>query len=505
MAGDGYELHVYAVYTTDAEMEGQITSGNIPAGLHAATGTFQVWRQVDMLKRWLLRTTSPAAVPIDLAPVQAKFEHYHVKLTAPAVVHRARGKWYAKLRKVCQGTLGPPLPEHIREAIDPTLRTHLVPTRSYDDWLARMTHLHGVGNALYTWAENVPNYTDLSGNPVGSSWETYDGNSGLTPLMRPWPLAEDPEDHTDRGTGIVVIEFLDVGQNVTLTFESGGRLSHRVDDLTQTQKDGLKNAISNAICTDLETNFGHGYVISSYQHPRATSRLDHRPLRYRLCGRFVERRHRDRFANVRAALQEAMTALFRDSSKSNYEGTILKLGWVFIVFDTVMSELLDAEFGAAKGMVALQVQDLSNAQTPAGKAFYANAAGDRALAACLATPAHQRTLEHEIGHAMFLNHTYHSQAPSDPNFFHQSTQPSNGACIMHFQPTNGCNDACMFCGFCQARLSGWSTLTVDPVADTAAAPRTLYYNADYNQHPGAPGGNVPHPITLGVDHDTDLV
>lgn len=505
MAGDGYELHVYAAYTSDAELENQVTPGNMPAGLHAATGTFQVWRQVDVLKHWVVRTTSPRAAPVNVAAIEAKFAHYHVKLARPARHTRKRGTWFATLTQVCNGALGPPLPEHIREAIDPTQRGHLITTKTYDQWLTRMTALHGVGNALYTWAENVPNYVDLSGNTVWSSWESSDGNNGMTPLMRPWPLQEDPVDRTDQGTGTVVVEFLDVNQSVPLTFDAPGSLSHRGSAVTPAQENTLRNAVSNAICTDLETNFGHPYVLVSYQHPRCPSRLDHRPLRYRLRGRAGSQRHDDRLANVRAALERARDAAFKESSKSTYEQSILRLGWVFIVFDTVMDAQLTAQFGARSGIVVVQLQDLSNGVLPAGKAFYANAAGDRALAACLATPAQQRTLEHEFGHALFLNHTYLTQPVADPNFFHQTPEPTVGPCIMHVGPTAGCTDACVFCGFCQARLSGWSALTVDPATDTTAPPRTLYYDANYNQHPGAPGGPVPHPTTIGAHHNPAVV
>jgi hypothetical protein len=467
------------------------------------TGTFQVWRQLDVLKRWLLRTTSPPATAIDLAPVQAKFEHYHIKLTAPANPVDALGNWFATLAGVCNGTQGAPLPDHIREAFDPAGATHLVCARTYADWLTRMQLVHGTGNALYTWAENVPNYTDPSGNMVWSSWENSSGNNGMTPLMRPFPLTEDPEDHTDRGDGTVVVEFLDVAQSVTLIFDAP-RVGNRPTAVTAAHRNQLKSAVAQALSQDLGGNLGATYNRVSYQHPRCPSRHLHRPLRYRLSGRATAGRHHTRFANVRAALGDAVEAVFYERSEGTYADN-LRYGLVFILFNTVMDAMLTAEFGAAGGLVAIQVQDVANVHTPAGKAFYANAAGNRALAACFADPAQQRTLEHEIGHALFLNHTYHSQATSDPNFFHQKAHPSTGECLLNYQPTNNCTDACMFCGFCQARLSGWSVLTVDPTNDTTAAPRTIYYDPDYNQDPGAPPGAVPHPVTPATDHDTDLV
>lgn len=504
MAGDGYALHVYAVYTSDAEMQNQITPANIPARLHAETGTFQVWRQLDVLKRWLLRTTSPPAVPIDLAPVQAKFKRYHIKLTAPANPVDALGAWFATLANVCNGVGVAPLPEHIREAFDPTQQGHLITTRTYAQWRARMEALHGTGNALYTWAETLNNYVDPSGNLVWSSWELNDGNNGMTMLMRPWPLVEDPLDPTDQGAGVVVVYFPDVNQSVTLTFDAPGRLSHRAHTVTGAQKTALKAAVGRAISQDLGGNFNGTFNRVSYQHPNCPHHANHRPLRFQLRSRVTTQRHNDRIANVRLALAEAMETEFYDSSMGNYN-TYLGYGLVFIVFNAVVDAMNTAEFGAAGGLVALQVQNVSNVHTPAGKAFYANATGERALAACLATPAQQRTMEHEIAHALFLNHTYHSQPTSDPNFFHQKTDPSTGQCLLHYQPTNGCTDACMFCGFCQARLSGWSVLTVDPATDLTAAPRTLYYDPDYNQDPGAPPGAVPHPVTPATDHDTDLV
>ena len=505
MVGDGYELHCYLAYDTDDAMENEITPDSVPEGLHTASGTFQIWRQMEILKHWRLRTTSATGTIIDLDAVQEKFKKYYIDLRIPDDHLDNIDHWFDNLEGIVTGNK---LPDYIREAIDLQSREQLVPVKSYEDWRTRMEELHGTGEALYSWAENVPNMIGQSGNPVWFSWESRQGNNGLTPLMRPWPLHEYTSvDKTDLGAGKVEIVFPfagDRGQSIELEFTKQGRSINRGDTLTDGMRNQIKPFLKNVISYTLE-RLGHPFRVVSYRHPRAPSRDDHTRLLYQLKGRSTKGRHRRRFENIRAALPELIEDACFDESKSNFTNRNIRNGWVFIVFDEVINTMLDEEFGRNGGIVAIQATDLSNYQVPAGKAFYASQGGNRALAACLKANPHQRTAEHEIGHALFLNHTYHSQWQADPNFYHQKEKPSTGNCIMHYMPTNGCSDDCLFCGFCIARLWGWSVQKANPITGNTANPRTLYYHEDYNKKPGAPQAPIPHPRIGGEQHATGLV
>jgi len=502
MSGDGYELHVYMAYTSDVELETQVTPGNVPAAVHAATGTFQSWRELAILKHWRMKTTSPVGTLLDLNAVRTKFKRYYINLKIPPNHSEALGTWFNQLQAVCTGNT---LPDHIREAIDHTKRDVLIHFKPYDTWLARMRALHGPGDhALHTWANNVPNFIDHAGNPVQSSWEIMGGNNGVTPLMRPWPLNL-ARLTSDQGPGVVVVRFQPTNRPVVdLRMEFAERIiGHNVDSLTSTMTRTLGEALVNAMDAHIR-GIGEGNICS-YQHPRAPLHAQHAALPIELRGRTERSRHRERMDNIERALEAATQAFFHERSAGVYADPIARLGWGFIVFNETIDAALTAEFQARGGVVAIQATDLSNMRLPAGKAFYANAAGDRALAACLAPNPAQQTFEHEIGHALFLNHTYASQAISDPNFFHTKVSPSNGACIMYVTPSSHCTANCQFCGFCLVRLWGWSALTFDPVAQTTRAPRTLWYDPDYNQNPGAPGPVPPLPTDALQLHPVDLV
>jgi hypothetical protein len=66
-------------------------------------------------------------------------------------------------------------------------------------------------------------------------------------------------------------------------------------------------------------------------------------------------------------------------------------------------------------------------------------------------------------------------------------------CIMHFQPTNSCDDTDLFCGFCILKICGWSFLQTDAAgAVNPANIRTLWYDSAYNSDPTV-GAVVPPP------------
>jgi hypothetical protein len=160
---------------------------------------------------------------------------------------------------------------------------------------------------------------------------------------------------------------------------------------------------------------------------------------------------------------------------------------------------LNAILPNRSGLAVVQMTKLCNTRHPNGKAFYSTQMGgahgleDRAVAATLALDPSQRTFEHEIRHALFLSHTFQIQEESDPNFLHQHPLPTGGVknCIMHYQPTNYCDDGDFFFGFCILKLWGWSFLqtdAADAAMNLAATPtRTIWYNSSYNQEPRQAG------------------
>ena len=97
MAGDGYELHVYVAYDTDHEMATSACATTMPAGLHKQTGTFRIWKQIDFVKNWRMKTTSPDGTLVDLNAIQTKFKDYYIHLKLPGAVDRDLTQWWASL------------------------------------------------------------------------------------------------------------------------------------------------------------------------------------------------------------------------------------------------------------------------------------------------------------------------------------------------------------------------------------------------------------------------
>ena len=587
MAGDGYELNVYLAYDTDAEME-TATPANIAAGLHKATGTFQIWRELAIIKHWRMKTNrvnlmgnitnagnatvtvtaagmpnSPKVIAVaaalndtgndvadkirialnadpdvsgfftvggegsqiqltpnvagndptmsitinngtcaglipaasdgallNLAATQTKFARYFIKLTVPAVVDHNLGNWFPALQNAVAGIPppAPPLDDFIRAAVDPTKQGHLIHLIDYDSWYNNMLLAHGGSDAaLANWANTVTNGLDGGGQPRLHGWEYMQGGNGMQPIVKPWALAF-PANDVLTIDGTVRVSFpncLPVVPPLDILFEKKGGLSvKRETTLSAAQRSQLKTKLSDALRVHRASRGENNFV--SYGRGAHA----HVPMIVQLGGLQNDQRRRDRLANVRQAIEELNWELSKESGKSGYENTNAKLGWGFLVFDAAVDNVL----GAQEGIVALQATDLSNMNLPTGKAFYANAAGNRAVAATLVPNPAQQTFEHEIGHALFLCHTYATQETSDPNYLHQKNYPTAGSCIMHVTPSSGCNATNLFCGFCLVRLWGWSFQKTDAAgAILLPVTRTLWYDSDYNQDPGSPAPIPPHP------------
>lgn len=505
MGGDGYEVNVYLAYDTDHEMETSAAPGTMPAGLHKNTGIFQIWREMDIIKHWRLKTTSQDGAILQLALSKTKFEKYFIKINIPNAVDYDIGTWFASLQNVCNGIAppNPPLPDYIRAAVNPALRSHLVPIVDYKDWYSKMLTAHGPDDAtLANWANGINNPLDALGQPRYAGWELETGGNGNQPVRMPWDLNFLPDiNNVDEGT--VTISFPDclerhpVNPNdkgiasFDIVFEKAGIRRLAKTSLTANMRQQLKGKLKEAY--EIHARRTGDTSLPSYQR----GKVPHTPLRIQLQGFNTNTRGTDRLDNVRAALEELKWELFKNMGNNTYEQNNVKYCWSPLVFESVIDNLV----GNQAGILALQITDISNNTMPKGKAFYANAAGDRAFAATMEPDPAQQTFEHEIGHALFLGHTYHSQLPSDPNFLHQKNSPTAGACIMHYSPSTSCGANNLFCGFCIVRMWGWSFQKIDPATGTFAIPasRTLWYDSAYNKDPGSPGGIPPHPTDKGTN------
>lgn len=482
MAGDGYQLHVYLAYDTDAEMQGA-DPATFDAKIHAKTGTFQVWRQLTITDNWRLGTGTPSAL-IDLAAVQTKFKRYFIRLDLPHGTDTANDRWFNALQVVCSDPQK--LFPWIAASLDLNRRDKLIQFRPYDEWYRELLQQFGNGDegTLLTWADNQQNGVDQFGNPRGYVWEVESGK-GNSPVKRPWPAAFAPDDSTP-GTGVIKLSFpnLPVADHdvefASTPFTFGQR--HAAEVSTE-ERQKLKVKLDEAL-RKYHTALGETPICS---YGRGKFPHLHVGLPVRLTGQFDTLRRRQRATALRELITALLAEISYESGKATYEG-MPKYGWIAWAFDAALEEL----FANTDGIVAIQVTDVSDASAPSGKAFYSGNQRRRAAAVTLSPDPKQATFEHEIGHALFLNHTYGSEESHDPHFTHQAGTTA-GACVMNKAPSTSCNAACIFCGFCLVRLWGWSYRKVDLQTGAPGDVRTIWYDASYNKFPGAPGAVPRHP------------
>jgi hypothetical protein len=331
------------------------------------------------------------------------------------------------------------------------------------------------------------NGNDPSGAPRLHMWHQLFTELGNQPIQQPWPFTFDPDGQLANPLEIR-IEFPAIGttnHDTTLTFASN-------NDVTQLPNGvSLDNSIHNVICSHNDANIDHRYEHVSYQG--GVNHANHTPVRVKVSGPNTPNGLL-RIAMVKTKLAEAAERVAEERGRIMYDGSNTGQGWVY----EVASNVIGALHPGRTGLVALQITELSNTYFVAGKAVYASqvAGGpeDLAIAATLVRDPLRRTFEHEVGHAMFLNHTHQSQEPSDPNFLHQNPLPGGMKnCIMHYAPTNSCDETDFFCAFCILKLWAWSFLETNPAGVVQPAHnRTIWYRSDYNQHPGVgPGPGIP--------------
>ncbi len=113
-----------------------------------------------------------------------------------------------------------------------------------------------------------------------------------------------------------------------------------------------------------------------------------------------------------------------------------------------------------------------------------------------------KTVPHEVGHNMFLNHPRTLLAAADPHDVHQEGGPW---CMMGY----GFKEKRAYCGFCAFRLRGWSMYHVNPATGLAdPTVQTLWPVAAQNRQripdpPPLPPPDWMNALPRGCAHPTD--
>ncbi len=501
MAGDGYELHVYLAYDTDRMMQQEAKENTMPVGLHKKTGTFQIWRELNISTHWRLKSeSSNRGRLLDLVATKTKFAKYYIKLNLPPMPRYDVEPWFKALKEVWNETQ---LDSYIRLAMNPDDRSSLVSFIPYSEWFDKMVEIKGSKEALFNWANQQDNGLDAQGQPRRSSWDVGTGGSGMQPILKPWDLSFSENLNFDE-EGKVKIYLPQLETSIVIEFSKNFSINRRTD-ITPENRNILKNFMRNSLDTFAKSLGEKG--MGSYGRGKAPE--NHVALQIKLYGMLNEGRQQSRLSNIRTAIEKIVPELAYEVGKDTYENTSAGYSWAFLAFDLTLNKLVKGNNNTdLEGIAALQVTDVTNVKAPTGKAFFANAAGNRAFATTLDKDPKQVTFEHEIGHAMFLNHTHYSSYPhvgrkfssdNDPLCLHQGpeTAAKPETCIMHRTPSSSCADTSLFCGFCILRLWGWSFQKINNDGSINQAERTIWYDSAYNQNPNNLIGMPLHPVEMG--------
>jgi hypothetical protein len=491
MAGDGYVLRAFFCAAADGNMKAEVDQG-YPRPLSATTGVFRVFRYVDT--RRVLIHGATAAAPLALAGLIDRWEKHFVHLRYGGVDLNWSAQWFTALTQAVGGASvpggRPALPDWLRAAIDPAGRAHLVTFRSYADWRTAMEMARGTGAPLYTWSDAVPGRNDANGIPVPGWWvNAAAGNA--TPLRRPWALNYVMPINAAANEGQIDVN-LSVNANGavrTRNFQIAfpqGVMSHRSTDVPP----GAVTTINTEVLGLLRAIAGQYNSLPHYRPGAGYS-----PIDVTFAAATGNARRAARIQNVRDALEQALDTATRALDAETYENAV-RFAWAFEVLDVVV-DVMTQVAPLPPGFTLLQLRDHINFMGgPIGKSFNARAGGTSATPGTLADIPAVETLEHEIGHAMFLNHHYVPADPNDPRRLHQRIPELGGrSCMMHYMPSTRAG-WCDFCGLCTLRLRGWSLYTTNAAGVPNGASRALWYHADHNN--GTNAGVPPDPANAPV-------
>jgi hypothetical protein len=486
MAGDAYRLNVYFVAGTDDEaVEGAKDPESYPRALLVESGAFEVWHEVEVLKYIVIG--QPKA--LDLEKVQRDLAAAFMRLDFDAS-KRVDGskKMREAIARMCNGDLRARLPLYVRCAMPTTPPAsdseNILEFVRYSEFRKAFVAEAGGEELAFTLAKRIENPKTLNGEEK-FDWIT---RGGKQPINRAWPI-----DHTNEVTedlqGEVVVELQDhFGRTHThrVTFEPDKRVI-RAKNLEVSLED--KVALANL-------------YYKCHEDPKTNLQVDydpdtHRPLVATLKGKTTKEGNETRLKNIRKTLDDIVIELnygYNDADRGTGcypslqgEGAAKFVGgepkrnadaykksagyeWPWVAYQlAVETEYPSSSAGIY--IVHFGAMSYSNFKGPKGKAMYAFAEGKRTII-CLNTESVFPTFEHELGHVKCLNHTYTSQAASDPLELHQGTTIMSGevevpvaaACTMKAM---NCTDFEYFCGLCLLRLRGWSIYKVtDPKTGT---------------------------------------
>lgn len=460
MGGDGYELHVQLGFGDDIAV---IAATAEPAsarthGAHAASGRFQVWREVTINRFVALGPTANTMPPEVLAD---KFDLAYLTFrhTYGAVEHLQLNdpKWVDAIKAVRDDANA--LPEYIRWAIDATPDA-LKPVKlfDYNGWKRNVKTKLG----LATDASTDQQFFDWAGRQVpGRDWRgvAHPGVWGhgfgyqpaaVTPLEG-IEFVTDAQPKTEGAKpGEVKIELVcNKHTTCTLTFPNP-KIGHRAVKLSTAQKAQIDTFIDDA---GKQSHF-----------------KERKKIRVRIIAEWGgSDRQTTRFNNVKTALTDSFNArklriadTFSQENNSCYKNSCA-YGWQYEIVEAAVRKGFkqDDEEG-------LTVLHSAWKGPPNGKSKASAVTDDASKTAAWGLVANYvddkfSTLVHEIGHALLLNHT--TDRPGDPREL--SLQAMTGG---SFMKATGSSDANNLCGFHQLRLRGWSVYKVGADGNVLPAP-----------------------------------
>lgn len=468
MPGDGYELHAFPVAGTDPYVIANADSAENPlSSFHAKSGIFRVWRWVD-LSAYLRAGTNalpgaPDAFPLPVIRDSLKGGYAFLN-TAGVVPANVTANFRLQLANVVSGAVGN-AEDYVRYAVDMS-GTHpgLIEFHPRDVWLNNllMNKFLGDLDTMRTWLNGNVGRLDANGHEILQYW-----NSGNThPAVLPWPVvftrtAVHARDHRVSlaisaqtaaafpGAAVAPVGApLVLNLDVNFASDTANPVAAGLNAM-----DPLIDQIYNHVFANAQQGGGQllAFNFRGPNDPRvmvtmtAKTPADLRDKRGRRI-QIVEQAFRDKWD---AKVADRSTNLYRLSTGR---------AWVFTLLDNVIDQL-----APNPGITILHLDHLSTrtetCNLPTGKAMFANAAGDVIRPMVLADAPVLPTMIHEIGHCLFLNHTFHSARTHDRMEFSQYPPPAHGA-VMHVTPSMASATASIE-GFDMLRMRGWSMYKTD--------------------------------------------
>lgn len=418
LAGDAYKLRVAAVYadyvdpsavhgTFDTQMSA------MPDELAVKFGTFQVWRSVA---HSMYAVGLPSVPQADLDAFKLRLSKVYIHVANQVV---SSAQYFAAVEQIYGGGV-PGLPAFLQLALEDQAQTYSARAygayfRPWASWRDKMFQHHGTARAAYDFAKAFQ-------SPILNYWRNDDSDDGTHPLIEPWPAQFAFQPLPQSGKIKVEIQaghHQGVVRNKTFEF----------DQASQAQ------ASTAEPFKDIATLLG-AYVEGTDADMTVTIH----------CAQGDENA-------IQLAVTTAMTQEWARKSEERYKRSIA-MAWAFDVYKLVADRLVTTRDGFRTAQFDYG-RNHNIGAGPKGKALFANAQRASIDIFIFEGIGVFTTLNHEAGHALFVNHPNWdgAQAVNDPRHLHDA---ATRHCTMT-TPSKGHN----FCGFCMLRLRGWSIYKLD--------------------------------------------